>query len=180
MSTRRIFKSRTSRQSEVLDVLGSLLVAEIAQPSDELWIVSPWITDLDLLDNRTGRFDYLEPTWGQRQVQTSELLARSVANGGTLKVMTNEDKHNDRFLRQLTERVAHYGMLNNLYIGRKEKLHTKGFLGENFFLSGSMNLTVGGIVINDEQINLTTDRAAIGQARLEFDQIYQPRQGGMQ
>ena len=57
MNTRRIFKSRTSRQSEVLDVLSSLLVAEIAQPSAELWIVSPWITDLDLLDNRTGRFD---------------------------------------------------------------------------------------------------------------------------
>lgn len=54
MNTRRIFKSRTSRQSEVLDVLSSLLVAEIAQPSAELWIVSPWITDLDLLDNRTG------------------------------------------------------------------------------------------------------------------------------
>ena len=36
MNTRRIFKSRTSRQSEVLDVLSSLLVAEIAQPSAEL------------------------------------------------------------------------------------------------------------------------------------------------
>lgn len=64
MNTRRIFKSRTSRQSEVMDVLSSLLVAEIAQPSAELWIVSPWITDLDLLDNRAGRFDYLEPAWG--------------------------------------------------------------------------------------------------------------------
>lgn len=180
MNTRRIFKSRTSRQSEVLDVLSSLLVAEIAQPSAELWIVSPWITDLDLLDNRTGRFDCLEPAWGQRQVQTSELLARAVANGGTLKVMTNETQHNARFIRQLTERVANYGMLDNLYIGQKEVLHTKGFLGDHFFLSGSMNLTIGGIVINDEQINLTTDKTAIVQALLAFNDFYQPAQGGVQ
>lgn len=128
----------------------------------------------------TGRFDYLEPAWGQRQVQTSELLARAVANGGTLKVMTNETQHNARFIRQLTERVANYGMLDNLYIGQKEVLHTKGFLGDHFFLSGSMNLTIGGIVINDEQINLTTDKTAIVQALLAFNDFYQPAQGGVQ
>ena len=89
--------------------------------------------------------------------------------------MTNETQHNARFLRQLTERVANYGMLDNLYIGQKEVLHTKGFLGDHFFLSGSMNLTIGGIVINDEQINLTQKnrhRAAL----LAFNDFYQPAQ----
>ncbi|MNZ95067.1 hypothetical protein D3C78_1141970 [compost metagenome] len=113
-------------------------------------------------------------------MQTSELLARAIANGGTLKVMTNETQHNARFIRQLTERVANYGMLDKLFIGQKEVLHTKGFLGDHFLLSGSMNLTIGGIVINDEQINLTTDKAAIVQALLVFNDFYQPVQGGVQ
>ena len=39
MNTRRIFKSRSSRQSEVMDVLSSLLVAEIVQPSVQLPMV---------------------------------------------------------------------------------------------------------------------------------------------
>jgi hypothetical protein len=43
-----------------------------------------------------------------------------------------------------------------------------------------MNLTIGGIVINDEQINLTTDKTAIVHALLAFNDFYQPAQGGVQ
>ncbi|WP_413769858.1 phospholipase D-like domain-containing protein DpdK, partial [Vibrio vulnificus] len=100
MTVRRIFKSRTSRQGEILDVLSSLFVTEVIQPSETLWLVSPWVTDLELLDNRTGNFDYLEPAWGQRMVQITELLTRMMANGGRLNLVTNFDTHNDRFLCQ--------------------------------------------------------------------------------
>jgi len=172
MTTRRIFKSRTTRQTEIQDVLCSLLTAEVLRPSPELWLVSPWVTDLELLDNRTGCYDYLEPAWGQRKVQVSEILARTLANGGHLCLVTNYDPHNDRFLRQLTERVAGYGVAEQLKVLQKEKLHTKGILGDNFYLHGSMNLTIGGIEINDEQINLTTDKAAIASAFIEFRHEY--------
>ena len=133
MNTRRIFKSRTSRQSEVLHVLSSLLVAEIAQPSAGMadpsrrgsptstcWIIAPAVSTTS---NRPGDSVRCRP---------QNCWRSAVANGGTLKVMTNETQHNARFLRQLTERVANYGMLDNLYIGQKEVLHTKGFLGDSF------------------------------------------------
>ncbi|MEF1280249.1 protein DpdD [Vibrio fortis] len=172
MTVRRIFKSRTSRQSEILDVLSSLFVTEVIQPSDTLWLVSPWVTDLELLDNRTGNFDYLEPAWGQRMVQITELLTRMMANGGRLNLVTNFDTHNDRFLRQLQERVENYGVKDRLKIVRKKQLHTKGILGRSFYLHGSMNLTRGGVEFNDEQINLDIDKQAIADAELHFMKAY--------
>ncbi len=172
MTVRRIFKSRTSRQGEILDVLSSLFVTEVIQPSETLWLVSPWVTDLELLDNRTGNFDYLEPAWGQRMVRITELLTRMVANGGRLNLVTNFDTHNDRFLCQLQDRVENYGVKDRLKIVRKKQLHTKGILGRSFYLHGSMNLTRGGVVFNDEQINLDIGKQAIADAELHFMQAY--------
>lgn len=172
MSKRRIFKSRTSRQQEVRDMLRSLLIAEVIQPSGCLWLVSPWVTDLELLDNCTGDYDYLEPSWGQRKIQISELLVRAMANGGNLKIVTNKDEHNFRFLRQLKERAANYGVSEQLQIIKNKELHTKGLLGEHFYLHGSMNITIRGIEINDEQINLDTDKAEIADANLAFKSLY--------
>jgi len=172
VSKRRIFKSRTSRQREVRDMLCSLLVAEVVQPSRCLWLVSPWVTDLELVDNRTGAFDYLEPSWGQRRIQISELLVRAMVNGGRLRVVTNQDEHNVRFLRQLTDRASQNGVREQLQIIQNKELHTKGLLGEQFYLHGSMNITIRGIEINDEQINLDTDKAEIADAHLAFKSLY--------
>ncbi|BEU04244.1 hypothetical protein OAG1_30440 [Agarivorans sp. OAG1] len=174
MTTRRIFKSRTSRQAEIQDVLCGLLTAEVIRPSHTLWLVSPWVTDLELLDNRTGNFDYLEPAWGQRKVQITELLTRMLANGGRLKLVTNRDAHNARFLRHITDRAEGYGVSERLSVLQKDKLHTKGILGEHYYLHGSMNLTIGGVEINDEQINLSTDKQSIAEARLTFRKHYGP------
>ncbi|MBA6390471.1 PLD-like domain protein [Colwellia sp. BRX10-3] len=172
MTVRRIFKSRISRQNEILDVLSSLFVTEVIQPSSTFWLVSPWVTDLELLDNRTGNFDYVEPAWGQRMVQITELISRMLANGGRLNLVTNYDSHNDRFLRQLKERVHNYGVSDRLMIVRKHQLHTKGILGSNFYLNGSMNLTRGGVEFNDEQINLDIGKEAIADAELHFIKYY--------
>ncbi|ADN77437.1 conserved hypothetical protein [Ferrimonas balearica DSM 9799] len=172
MTTRRIFKSRTSRQAEIQDVLCGLLTAEVIRPSSTLWLVSPWVTDLDLLDNRAGNFDFLEPAWGRRKVQITEMLTRMLVNGGHLKLVTNCDAHNARFLRHLHQRAEAYGVCERLSVLQKEKLHTKGILGEHYYLHGSMNLTLGGVEINDEQINLSIDRQSIAEAMLTFRKHY--------
>jgi phosphatidylserine/phosphatidylglycerophosphate/cardiolipin synthase-like enzyme len=35
-----------------------------------------------------------------------------------------------------------------------EELHTKGILGDGYYLAGSMNFTYNGITVNEEALNL--------------------------
>jgi phosphatidylserine/phosphatidylglycerophosphate/cardiolipin synthase-like enzyme len=54
----------------------------------------------------------------------------------------------------------------------EELLHTKGLVGDDYFLSGSMNFTESGIRLNEESIRLELDPEAVAQARLDFRQTY--------
>jgi hypothetical protein len=57
-------------------------------------------------------------------------------------------------------------------IDRTDEQHTKGLLGDGYFVSGSMNLTVRGVYINDEQVTLTIDEHEVAQARINFRDHY--------
>jgi hypothetical protein len=44
----------TPRQRQALaDVLTSFLLAELLTPSQPLWLISAWISDVEILDNRS-------------------------------------------------------------------------------------------------------------------------------
>jgi phosphatidylserine/phosphatidylglycerophosphate/cardiolipin synthase-like enzyme len=51
-------------------------------------------------------------------------------------------------------------------------LHTKGLVGDDYRIIGSMNFTFFGIEINDEAIHFDQDIEAVVQTRLEFEQQY--------
>ena len=38
-------------------------MAELLRPSTHLWIVSPWVSDVPLIDNRARQFGTLAPDW---------------------------------------------------------------------------------------------------------------------
>lgn len=59
---RTIFKSAHAATREAELLLQNLLVAEVLYPSSELWLISPWVTDVEIVDNRTGGFASIEPT----------------------------------------------------------------------------------------------------------------------
>ncbi len=173
MSQRRIFKSKAYRKQEIKDVLKSLFVSEIIQPSPILWIVSPWISDIEIIDNMSGNFDFIEPAWGNRNVCLSEVIVKFIQNGGRINIVTSNDEHNNSFLKKLTKLSKSKDVLQNIRIKKVEKLHTKGILSNSFYLHGSMNITFNGIDINDEQINLETSKESIADASLAFKNFYE-------
>ena len=65
-TTRRIFRSSYTSNAEIRELLELLFTAELLLPSRCLWIISPWLSDLDLLDNRSDAFSSLDPQWGPR------------------------------------------------------------------------------------------------------------------
>ena len=72
---RQTLTTQATSRAEIRELLEGIFVAELLVPSESLWLVSPWITDIDLLDNRCGQFSSLVPTWGLRRIRLSEVFA---------------------------------------------------------------------------------------------------------
>ncbi len=174
-TVRLIVKTADVGRDEVRDLLESLLGVELLAPGAELWLVSPWISDLPVLDNRAGRYAGLEPTWPKRHLTLSELLAFALrASAQTrLWVVTRPDPRNNHFCERLGNLAAFDGTADRVTIDRgHDELHTKGLVATTFLLNGSMNFTKNGIQVFDEAVQLETDAARIAHFRLSLHGPY--------
>lgn len=169
---RRIFRSSSTSSAEIRELLESLFAAELLSPGRCLWLVSPWLTDLELLDNRTGAYAALDPQWGPRQLRLAELLGRLLELGSRIVIVTRPDPHNEPILRRLSDQAKASGADQLLTIHRRGTLHLKGLLSDDFYLSGSMNLTFNGVEILEEGVTLETGREATEAARIAFLEDY--------
>ncbi len=166
--TRSIFMHDRLGRRQFKEVLGSLLAGLIIRP-EPLWLVSPWISDFDLLDNRSGEWSVLRPHWELRVIRFSEVLAACVEAGCELKVVTRDEKRTRAFLHRLAE---HIGSTGKFQKGTAEELHVKGLISNSWYLSGSMNFTFSGAHRNHEQILLHRNPDLIVDTRLEFEHCY--------
>ena len=165
---RQFFLHGPLGQRQFREVLGGQIAGLLIMP-ELIWLVSPWISDFVLLDNRSGEWDALEPSWGNREIGFNEVLARAVNGGCQLKLVTRGDSKNMAFISQLKNRLNNASDLKLLVI---EPVHTKGFLTSKFFLKGSMNYTFTGANRNDEHLILTNEKNVISEAMIEFGGHY--------
>lgn len=174
MTVRQIFKGRARAGREVENLLQSILAAELVMPSEVLWLVSPWISDIGVIDNETGSFSGLEPSWGRRRITLVEALATVIRRGSHVVIATRGDDHNLRFVRKLEAAVQSTGLGDRLLvrIDDEERLHEKGLLGDDYYLSGSMNFTYNGVRLHDEAVKFELGAEAVAQARVNFRQTY--------
>ena len=161
----RIIHTRTSGR-HVPDLLQVIFTAELLWPSPCLWLVSPWISDIPVLDNRTNGFLPFEPRWARIQVSLSQVLGKLLEFGTTVHVATRPDDHNTAFLDRMRRLAEPDGLPLRLH--SSEELHEKGFLGDGFYLSGSMNFTFKGITLNEEAVHYSADPAFVAENRILF------------
>ena len=166
--SRRIFKTQTTGATTIQELLQSMFVAEVLQPSEEIWIVSPWISNVVLIDNRTGNFDALNPEWGRREIRLADVLATLMARGTLVNIITRSDPSNDAFRTRLGELAHEQGLEQQVSVLIHNQLHTKGILLGHCLLMGSMNLPYNGMVINDEWVEFSIDPQELARTRLEF------------
>jgi hypothetical protein len=159
----RIVHTRASAR-QVPDLLQVIFAAELLCPSKCIWLVSPWISDIPVLDNRTNGFSALDPQWARTQVSLSQVLGRLLELGTTIHISTRPDDHNEGFLSRM-RRFAESDQLP-LYLHSAEELHEKGILGEEYYLSGSMNFTFNGISLNEEAVHYSVDPAFVAENRI--------------
>lgn len=163
----RIIHSRAAPQ-QVPELLQALFRAELVMPSSCLWIVSPWIWDIPILDNRTNSFRHVEPSWPRARIRLIKALTKLLGEGTTVHVATRPVEINDVFVGQLREATSWTGCPLHVHRKREKELHQKGVLGDHFYLRGSMNLTHNGITLNDEQVEFTNRSDVVADARIEF------------
>jgi PLD-like domain len=146
----RIVKSYSrSSTVELADVLASLFSLELLSPSPVLYIISPWLSDMPILDNQYGQFRAVIGDYGRESLGLAAVLTLLAERGTQVRVMTRGGHlQTDEFLRKLPLEVEQK---------RIATLHEKGLVSHHYYLRGSMNFTFSGVNINDESVELTTD-----------------------
>ena len=154
----------TPRRYEIPDLLQTIFAAEMLAPSRCLWLVSPWISDIPVVDNRADAFVSLEPDWARQHVRLSQMLAWLAGRGSTIHVATRNDDHNHAFLEGLESRAGD----RQIHVHIVGELHEKGLLGDGFYLSGSMNFTHGGISTYEEIVHYFIAPDVVAKNRIAF------------
>jgi len=158
---------------QLADVLGSLFALELISPSPIIYLVSPWISDIQLLHNHFGRYRSLMPDSTRDILMLADILneladryhpanasghvtVRVIYRPGTVGIHS--------FLARLSLQVERRAASD---------LHEKGLLTSRCYLRGSMNFTFSGVNLNDERVELTTDPGDIGQAHLNMQDLWE-------
>ena len=147
-------------------ILATALIGELVSPGPVMWLVSPWISDVRILDNSQGTYDDLFGDNPPGVCSLSDLLARIVAAGTSLTVVTRPDPHNAQFLGRLRRLTPQRSMR----IVQSPAVHEKTICGRDWLLTGSMNFTVRGLLENDEAVSYKVGGSDAAQARLELAQ----------
>lgn len=166
--SRSIHLNNDLGRRQLREVLGSLLTGLILAP-ERLWLVSPWVSDFDLLDNRAGDWSVLQPSWGLRFVRFSELLIECVEAGCSLSLVTKPETSNDPFLSRMRQGITTQDRYRSVV---SANVHIKGLLADSWYLSGSMNFTFSGANLNEEEVLLRCEPAAVADTRFEFERCY--------
>jgi len=166
--TRQFLQSALDARNSVRELLQMIFAAELLAPSRSLWLVSPWIRDIPVLDNTTGSFSALCPDFPLAEVRLSLVLRQLLACGSQLVIAARPDPGNTHVYDSLRGIRSDDGLIFH----ERSELHAKGIVGDAFSLIGSMNLTYNGLERLTEMLIFDTNRPAVDQLRLSFRREY--------
>jgi hypothetical protein len=167
--TRRIFNSGRTTQAEMAGLVQWLFLAELLAPGDTLWVVAPVIDNAPLLDNTTGCFDALDPSWGARKVRLLDLVLRLAGMGHRLVLATRKPERSAAFLDELRATVADHGLESLVRVQERPWLSTCGILTRHGVLRGALALESEGIRPLDDVVILDTAAEDLAAARVAFE-----------
>ena len=169
MTARQFLQSATDSRNAVRELLQVIFASELLTPSRCLWIVSPWLRDVPVLDNRAGSFLSLCPDFPKTEIRLSRILRELVSRGTQLVVATRPDAGNRQVIDGLGDIL---GLRDSLTFHERADLHARGIVGDRYSLIGSMNLTYNGLDYLTEMLIFQTERDQVEQLRLAFLQEY--------
>ncbi|MEQ1935631.1 MAG: phospholipase D-like domain-containing protein DpdK, partial [Fimbriimonadaceae bacterium] len=124
--------------------------------------------DIELLDNRARQFSAISPDWPAAGIRLSSIICTLIERGSHLVLIARDVDHNRAVVKQICDVCP--PDKGRLTISLKPEVHEKGILGEDYLLSGSMNLTYSGVNTNDEHLTLRTDPKSVEEWRVSLEQ----------
>ena len=171
MSHRQILQTRSGSRLQIRGLLESLFTAELLNPSPKLFLVSAWVRDIQVLDNRSGSFRGLDPTWGRRTLHLAEVLRVLVGRGTELVLAIRPEQGNEDFAARVVGDLGEADS-SRVQVLKLPSLHVKGLLGDGYAITGSMNFTNNGVERNEELLRYDTDPEKVAELRVEFERAY--------
>jgi phosphatidylserine/phosphatidylglycerophosphate/cardiolipin synthase-like enzyme len=168
VSTRQFLQSSGDARNSVRELLQLIFVSELLAPSRCLWIVSPWLRDVPVLDNTTGSFLSLCPELPRTEVRLSRILRELMNRGTRLVIATRSDEGN----RQVVDALGSVAADRVPICHERANLHAKGIVGDRYSLIGSMNITYNGLDFLTEMLVFQTGREQVEDLRLVFRAEY--------
>jgi hypothetical protein len=169
--------SRQVREhSQLQKIVESFFVSEICTPSNEVWIVSPWISNFNVIDNRQGQFSSVVPTWTPRYIKLSEVLYTICSNDTRINISTRsseKESSNREIITYLQNLKKNDDLKDLINLKIDESLHEKGILNDSMYLAGSMNLTMSGVSINKEVVEVKISEEFVNEGILEFKKYFE-------
>lgn len=147
------------------DVVQSLIVSEILCPSKDVWLLSPWISDIPVIDNQAGAFAGILPGMTVRTILLTDALIELAKRGSHVRVVVRPDPRNTKVTDKL---MAASETMEPIDVLEKKNLHEKALLTSRFHLHGSMNFTHYGRTVNQEALVLETETDSISRANLDY------------
>ena len=169
MADRYVAASKKSGRKELKQLIGGIIATELVSPSEEFWLVSPWISNVPVLEDTAGRFRQINFAGGER-LDLVPFLTFLLEAGTEVTVVTLSNPKNESavFLRELEASCKGTPFDANLRIQLKEDLHAKGLLSDGCAIIGSMNWTYRGINVNDELVHYTATQENVASLKQEF------------
>ena len=155
----------------IRDLIQSIFISELLSPSELLWIHFAWVSDVEILDNASRKYAWINPAWSSRKITLSEVLEVILSKGGHIRLFIRKDAHNDYILRKF--RILESEFENRIEWKVISGFHDKGMVGDTYFLTGTMNLTQRGMKRNTEHIYFKTDPEQISRQRIHLQREWE-------
>ena len=176
--TKRIIR-RTASQSRVAvaDLLEAVFVAELFDPGSRLMLVSPWISDFPVVDNRSGQFAQLDAQWGASKLRLSAILRSLLSQGVCVSIACSKGEREDGFVQQLQTLAEADGTEDLLIVRFNEEFgqgieHQKSLIADDWAIYGSMYFTYSGVELNGELVTFTDDPQEVAQLAAELQPLF--------
>lgn len=171
-STRHILRSSSASRHEIRELLQGIFVRELLFPSRCIWLVSPWIRNIEVIDNRAATFRSLAPDLPPTGIHLHQVLYKLLERGTQVVLAVRPERENMHFGMNLRNSLEGRIPTDALTVHQRDILHAKGLIGDDFGLTGSMNFTFNGVEIQTELVALERDKAEVAKLRLDFHAEY--------
>lgn len=147
------------------DYLVSLFVSEAMNPSKEMYLISPFLSNSLLIENHHNQYTDVFPMIRSKMIYLTDILSTLAWKGMSVRIICDHEREETKPLID--------SLYNQVEFRKLEQNHDKGLVTHHVFVHGSMNFTYSGIYVNKESIRTTTDASEVNGALIAFRQRWE-------